>query len=131
MDIRNLTAKDVMTESVVTIRDDSTLEEAAALLTANEISGAPVLDAAGSLLGVVSLTDVARQVGDAGGSAEPLTVRQIMTPVADTVPEDASVPLMARIMVVNHYHRLVVTRQQKPVGIVSSMDLLDLIGKLD
>ena len=64
-----------------------------------------MLDAAGSLLGVISLTDVARTLGSGGGSREALSVRQIMTPIADTVPEDMSVPEMARIMAGNRHHR--------------------------
>ena len=128
--MKSQTAKDVMSATVLTVRDDMTLRQAADILSRHGISGAPVLDDQGSLLGVVSLSDVARSLGDPADDAgrPELTVRQIMTPIADTVPEDAPVGDIARIMIANKYHRMVVTRQEKPVGIVSSMDLLRLIA---
>ena len=55
----NLTAKDVMNPRVLSVRDDMTLHELATFLTENEISGVPVLDSGGKLVGVVSLTDIA------------------------------------------------------------------------
>lgn len=131
--MKSLTAKDVMSETVLTVRDDLKLSQVAEILAENEISGAPVLDDEGSLLGVVSLRDVARSLEDPAdrGAARPeLAVRQIMSPIADTVLEDAPVPDIARVMVANKYHRMVVTRREQPVGIVSSMDLLRLIAEL-
>lgn len=126
-----LTARDVMSGPVVAVREDLTLAQVSSRLTEAGISGAPVVDAAGSLLGVVSLADLARTMGEGRGTESPeLTVRRIMTPLADTVSEDTTVPEIARIMVANQYHRLVVTRREEPVGIVSSMDLLKLIAEL-
>ncbi len=114
-----------MSETVVTVREDLTLQQVAEVLAENGISGAPVEDDEGTLLGVVSVTDVNRSL------SEPrLAVRQIMTPIADTVSEETAVPEIARIMVASDYHRMVVTRREKPVGIVSSMDLLKLIADL-
>ncbi len=123
--MKTLTARDVMSEGVVTVRDDLTLRQVADLLAENEISGAPVEDDEGSLLGVVSVTDVNRSAAEPG-----LPVRRIMTPIADTVTEETPVPEIARMMVAHHYHRMVVTRRERPVGIVSSMDLLKLIADL-
>ena len=131
--MKSLTAKDVMSATVLTVRDDLKLSRVAEVLAENEISGAPVLDDQGSLLGVVSLRDVARSMDDPagdGGARPELSVRQIMTPIADTVPESMPVPEIAQIMVANGYHRMVVTRREQPVGIVSSMDLLRLIAEL-
>ncbi len=125
-----LTARDVMSGPVLSVREDLSLKEVSSRLSEAGISGAPVVDAAGSLLGVVSLADLARTVGEGGEGADGLTVRRIMTPIADTVSEDTPVPEIARIMLDNQYHRLVVTRRQEPVGIVSSMDLLKLIAEL-
>ncbi len=120
--MKALIARDVMSATVVTVRDDLTLEQVAGILAENEISGAPVEDDEGTLLGVVSVTDVNRS------AAEPsLLVRQIMTPIADTVTEETPVPEIARLMVAHHYHRVVVTRRERPVGIVSSIDLLKLL----
>jgi len=131
--LETATAKDVMTETVVSVREDLSLEEVSALLTEHEISGAPVIDTAGSLLGVVSRADVVRTLGstpEPAAGARALTVRKIMTPMADAVDETTSVPEIARLMTANHYHRVVVTRQEKTVGIVSAMDVLRLVAEL-
>ena len=53
-------AKEVMNPDVITVRDDMTVQEVAAFLTENQISGAPVEDGEGRLVGVVSYADIAR-----------------------------------------------------------------------
>ena len=55
----NLTAKDVMNEDVLYAREDMTVRELAAFLAENQITGAPVLDAGGRMVGVVSVMDIA------------------------------------------------------------------------
>ena len=57
--MRKLSAADVMNTRVLTVRPDMTARELAGFLVENQISGAPVLDAHGKLVGVVSLTDIA------------------------------------------------------------------------
>ncbi len=60
---------------------------------------------------------------------EPVTTaRDVMTPAVQQVPASASVAEVARLMVEQHVHRLVVTEGKEPVGIVTSMDLLKLIA---
>ena len=55
-----LTVRDVMSAPVVTVSPDITVRQLARLLADEEISGAPVVDGNGTLLGVVSATDVVR-----------------------------------------------------------------------
>ena len=50
-----------MTKNPVSIRDDATIQSAAAFLIEKEISGAPVIDDAGRAVGVLSHTDIVRQ----------------------------------------------------------------------
>src|SRR4051812_18768908 len=57
--MRPITASDLMNPRVLTVRQDMGLSELANFLVANEISGAPVEDGSGKLVGVVSLTDIA------------------------------------------------------------------------
>ena len=56
--------RDIMSREVITVRDDMTLQEVATFLTENQISGAPVEDAERRLVGVVSLSDVARATSE-------------------------------------------------------------------
>src|SRR4051812_40350179 len=58
--IVEMTAKDLMTRNVAALSPLTTVGEAARLLTEQRISGAPVVDGKGNLLGVVSQTDLVR-----------------------------------------------------------------------
>jgi CBS domain-containing protein len=145
-------ARDVMVSPVLTIREDSTVPELATFLTENSISGAPVLDARGKLVGVVSVTDIAEDetssslrpesgfhthgwegrlnredLSDLRISDGARQVRDIMTPTFFTIPDDTPVPEIAKTMVAGRIHRLLVTRKSQIVGIVSALDLLKLL----
>ena len=135
-------ARDVMMSPVLSVREDHTVHELVTFLTANSISGAPVLDARGKLVGVVSVADIAedetpvsrrprsgshghgpkRRVG--GGARH---VSDIMTPTFFTVPDDTPACEIAKTMVAGRIHRLLVTRDGQIVGIVSALDLLKLL----
>jgi CBS domain-containing protein len=54
-------------------------------------------------------------------------VRDIMTPMVFAVAEDASVQEAADMMVKGRIHRLIVTRDSRIAGIVTALDLLDLL----
>ena len=153
-----LTAKDVMTRRVLTVRVDLTVRELADFLVENQISGAPVVDPDGHLVGVVSLTDLAQNdvdrpdvVGDRSSpttamrdweermnpedlralhiESDDLLVRDIMTPTVYTVPEETPVAKIARTMVAGRIHRLLVTNGPRVVGIVTSLDLVGLLAR--
>jgi predicted transcriptional regulator len=149
--------KDVMNPDVMTVADEMTTGELARYLTEREISGAPVVDNQGHLIGVVSMTDIGRYMAEPSDlestrgsefyrdSADEVTledfgqryieqsaatVRDVMTPVVHQVPANATVAEAARVMVREHIHRLVVTQGRQPVGIITSMDLLRVVGEL-
>ena len=150
------TVKDLMNPDVMTVADEMTTDELARYLIEREISGAPVVDSQGHLIGVVSMTDIGRNMAepsDFESSRSPgfyrdvapeltleeagegyvedraVTVRDVMTPVIHQVPITASVPEAARVMVDHHIHRLVVTQGKQPVGIITSMDVLKMVAE--
>ncbi len=132
--MRPITAEDLMNPTVLTVRDDLTLEELAAFLLDNEITGAPVEDRSGKLIGVVSVVDIARvtsqeEADDETGASRLFRrrVASIMTPEVYSVSEDATVSEIAATMIDNHLHRLLVMSDGQPVGIISSSDLLGLL----
>ena len=149
--------KDLMNPHIITVADEMTTDELARFLVEREISGAPVADYQGHLVGVVSMTDIGRNVAepvepastrDVSGDRDDVmdltledrgprdrgdwavTVRDVMTPVIHQVPITASVADVARIMVEQHIHRLVVTEGKDPVGIITSTDLLEVVAGL-
>ena len=68
--MKNLTAHDIMTTDVLTVHEQMSAAEAARFLTENEISGAPVLSGEGTVIGVISLSDLARAVGNGGDAMD-------------------------------------------------------------
>lgn len=62
--MNRIPVREIMSREVVMVRDDMTLQEVATFLTENQISGAPVEDTEGRLVGVVSLSDVARATAE-------------------------------------------------------------------
>lgn len=56
-----LTAKDIMTRNVITVKPGTSIEELSSLLVKHGISGAPVLDDSGALYGIVTENDLIRQ----------------------------------------------------------------------
>ena len=148
--------KDLMNPDVMTVADEMTTDELARYLIEREISGAPVVDSQGHLIGVVSMTDIGRNMADASDvessrsssfyrdiaadftledpgeryiEERATTVRDVMTPVIYQVTVTASVAEAARIMVDQHIHRLVVTQGKEPVGIITSMDVLKMVAE--
>lgn len=156
--MKSLVAKDILNTDVITVLEDMTVHELAALFTEKMISGAPVVNADGKVIGVVSLSDIVRsdqrrseiihsvappnsylqEWGDTFDSNEMqelhleiddgLAVRDIMTPFAFQVQETTSVQEMADIMISGRIHRLIVTRDERMVGIVTSLDMLKIIA---
>jgi predicted transcriptional regulator len=147
--------KDLMNPDIMTVADEMTTDELARYLIEREISGAPVVDSQGHLIGVVSMTDIGRNmaepsdvessrssgfyrdlaadvmedIGERYVEERAVTVRDVMTPVIHQVPVTASVAEAARIMVDQHIHRLVVTQGKEPVGIITSMDVLKMVAE--
>ncbi|HSA60296.1 MAG TPA: CBS domain-containing protein [bacterium] len=149
-------AADIMSREIEMVPEDMTVSDLATFLTDKEISGAPVVDKAGQLVGVVSTTDIVRCEADRTGSegtSEPpaffltsqwrgmnredyggltirdegLLVRNIMTPTVFTVTLETPIQQIARTMVAGRIHRLLVTEKEKVVGIITSLDLLKLL----
>jgi CBS domain-containing protein len=155
--MKSLTAKDIMTQEVLAARADWSLDRLAEFFADNNISGAPVIDKNETLIGVVSLTDMARhesfssagigkgdvhefyyQELDSQYEREELatlrirtesvtTVCDIMTPMLFAVDEETVVREVADTMVRGHIHRVLVTRDKKVTGIVTALDMLKIV----
>jgi CBS domain-containing protein len=124
--IAGLTAADLMSRDLVALPQDLPMPKAAELLARRGVSGAPVLDAAGRCVGVLSATDFFDDVAAGGSGGVPAdTVAEHMT--ADPVMAPAATPVrdLARMMLDADIHRvIIVDTERRPVGIVSSTDLL-------
>lgn len=117
----NARVHDLMTSSVVTTQPHVPVGHVRTLLERNHIGAVPVVDGEGRPVGIVSAADL---VG-AGNDASP--VSSLMTEKVYTVPQYDEVSVAARVMRNHHIHRVVVTHEQKVVGMLSSFDLLKLV----
>jgi CBS domain-containing protein len=122
------TVADLMTPDPVLVNESATVDEAVRLLEENEVSGLPVVDADGLLLGVISQTDIvrARAVGHLWQRWPGLRVRHLMHSPALTADRQMTMEEAAQLMERAHVHRLVVVDddQLRPIGVISTTDLV-------
>ncbi len=111
---------DVMTKKVITIKEDQSKEQAARLLAHHHISGLPVIDKNGVLVGVVTEYDVIAKDGT--------TVGAIMTRGIISVTPETDLDAASHILVHEHIRRLPVLDQGKLVGIVSRGDVVRIVA---
>lgn len=139
--------KDIMTTRVITVSKDTPYKEMAGLLRKHRISAFPVLDDDGTVIGVVSETDLlARQVADADrtrrlpallhhkklAQAGELTAADLMTSPAVTVSPGGTVRGAARLMYLHRIRRLPVTDAAGQLaGIISRADVLSVFRRPD
>jgi CBS domain-containing protein len=146
-----LTAKDIMPDLLVTVLGDATLDDAAGLMLQMDIGSLLVVDARGKLIGILTDTDfgVGPAPGPAGEPADPQVlghrlldripveqiyrvaasrrVRDVMSAPVVTVSEDDVIETVLARMFQNRVRHLPVVRGDRPVGMVSSRDLLQLV----
>ena len=152
------TAADVMKSPVLSLDAETVLSDAAAWMSDNEISGAPILDHQERPVGVVSLFDIVTYLSGmdvpGGGfyrysypkfaeggdgwekgweEVEPDTLKntpvsEIMTTEILTVSEETPIPEVARMMSRRHIHRLFVTRDGALTGVISTMDIMGALS---
>ena len=142
-------ARDIMSPEPVCVTPSTSIRELARVFEENEISGAPVIDQEGRVIGVVSKTDLIRRcaegtdeippaylfevLSDQGSEdafseavAEPLVcVEDFMTEDPVTVPPGAPAAFVAKKMVDHRIHRIIVVDGERfPLGIITTLDLL-------
>ena len=174
-----LSVQDIMRTDVVTVRADDSARSLARVLSDSEISGVPVLDVGGQVVGVASATDLVRlaaeerdvnlsavtlspisrrgaELDDEEVEADPygfflpedsplqghellehfpettfdtVSVRDVMTPVAFSVPPEMPVPELCEFLVRGRIHRALVLDDGQLLGIVTSQDVLQAVAE--
>lgn len=120
---------ELMWTPVESIEPDALVGEAVRIMAESHVSGLPVLDARGRLLGVISATDVLRAASETedAQAREQLfgetTVRELMSPQPLTIPPDAEVKQAAQQMLYFDIHRLFVERNGVVAGVISQSDI--------
>jgi CBS domain-containing protein len=140
-------AENLMSRDVIAVPIGMSLRGAAQLLSRARVSGAPVVDARGRCVGVVSTSDFLKLARDDSGCGSGPScvcsewqlmelseipedgVEHYMTANPITVRADMALPEIARTMHEAHIHRVfVVDEEHRPLGVISSTDLLAAIA---
>jgi len=148
-----LTAKDIMTKDVITVRPDTSIEALSSLLVKYEISGVPVVDDSGELYGIVTDNDLisrnkrlhiptvvsfldAAIYLESSKKFEQEVRRLTATRVGDicirkviTIGEDTTVVDIATIMSEKKVHLLPVVKAGKLAGIVGKRDMVKAVAR--
>ena len=148
-----LTAKDIMTKDVVTVTPDTSIEALAALLVDNRISGAPVVDANGSIYGIVTENDLisrnkrlhiptvvsfldaaiylesSKKFSDEVKRLTATKVGDICAKKVVTITEEATLTDIATLMDEKKVHILPVVKAGKVVGIVGKRDVVRAVAQ--
>ena len=142
---RSLTARDIMTGDVICVRRETPLHEVAGIMGSRGISGVPVVDSGGTVVGVISETNFLVRMGAIGpknfmsvvatclkakgGITLPIqaqTAEDIMSSPAITVTEQATYREITRLFIEKAINRApVVDQEGHLVGIVSRADILE------
>ncbi len=142
-------AKDIMTTDVTTVNPDMAVADIAQVLMDKKISGVPVVDAAGTTVGMVSEGDLMHQVGLAGEARRSWWLRLVSTPEQDakdfvkshgrragdimtadvvSITEETSTAEIAGLLEERRIKRVPVLRDGALVGIVSRGNLLHALA---
>jgi CBS domain-containing protein len=143
-----LTARDIMSRDIITVTEESTIKELAKILTNNQISGVPVIDDSGKLVGVVTESDLIFQtkkvhiptvitildsvfylenpdkMGDEMKKMAGSKVKDILTSSPVTVTEETPLDEIATIMSEKNFHTLPVVNKDTLVGVIGKKDII-------
>jgi len=152
------TARDVMNSEVLSVSPEEPLLQVHRLFVDEEITGAPVVDQDGRVLGVISSADLLRAVAEdhEAASASPtyfrellefsgpdwgstpedfqdrlaqLTAADAMTEQVISVEPDAPLSEVARLLRFHRVHRVLVEEEGRLAGIITTFDLIGLLEK--
>lgn len=126
---------DYMTQNLITFRTDQSILEVMELFTKHNISGGPVLDDNGFLVGIISEADCMKQISESRYFNQPIldkSVEKFMTKEVETIPpHDISIFDAAGIFDKHNRRRLPVMRDDILVGQISRKDIVVAALKLN
>lgn len=151
--MKRVVAREIMTSPVITATPETPFREIAMLMLHHRVSGLPVVDDSGRLLGIISEADLIRKeeqplpqptiVGWHGRSlwlerlvdrhqkATGMTARDLMTENVVTATEETKAHELAHLMLARGVNRIPIVREGRVVGIVTRADILKVFVRTD
>src|SRR6266852_5896028 len=117
-------ARDIMTRNVYTTSAEASVQEVAQLLSRKNISGVPVIDKDGKMIGIVTEADIIGKV-----DREGLRAADIMSPEIIAVDEETRVGEIAMLLTEHRIKRVPVVQHGKLVGIVCRADIVHAVAQ--
>lgn len=138
MNSRTITAADIMSERVATISEDTLVRDAAHLMLRDRVSGLPVADKTGNIVGMLTATDLFTLVDKAIGSGhydfythlfreKELRTAEIMSRDVHSVTPETKLDELIRITLTKQIHTFPVLKDNKLVGVIGRHDILNAI----
>ncbi len=149
------TAGDIMTQTIISVKENTSLNDLVGIFIENKISCAPVINKKKQLIGIVTKSDILSyfmeidlhisikhdlndilesNIKNSDLEIPPetdLKVKNIMTANPITVFENTTIETVAKIMLDNNIHRLIVEKDGYTVGIISTRNLLYHLAGID
>jgi CBS domain-containing protein len=125
---------ELMQTDVQSVAPDAPVADAALTMADAHVSGLPVVDRSGRLVGVISTTDViaAEEESEAPESRVAVfnetSVRDLMTPKAVTIRPEATIKEAAQLLLYADVHRLFVVDGDRLVGVISTTDIVRVVA---
>lgn len=142
--------KDIMSQPVITAREDASLEEVARLMLQHDIGAVPIVDDRGRLVGIITESDFTGKergfpfsvyrapqvfgewitpegIERIFAAARSRKAKEIMSAPVVTAREDEPVSAVVERMIQYNLHRIPVVRDSVPVGMITRHDLLKLM----
>ncbi len=118
-----------MDTSVPTLSPETQIMAAVDFLLHHKVTGAPVVDSSGRLVGIITETDLLKLLteGAQGEPAAEATVAEFMTTNVITVPPAVDIYYVAGMFIANKFRRLPVVEDGKIVGAITRYDLLRVV----
>jgi CBS domain-containing protein len=127
----NATTQDYMTRDLVTFTPDMGIHDAIKALLGAEVSGGPVLDDAGEIVGMLSIKDCLAIAFEASYHQEPGgKVAEFMSSDVETIEARTDIVEVADIFLKSRYRRFPVVEGGRLVGQISRYDVLKALGNL-
>jgi len=120
-----LKAKDVMTKEVITIDPEVGLAETISRLVNNKISGMPVCDKEGKVVGMISEKDILNFIFS--GNINHTKVKEAMSTHIISFPPDAEIDKIALVMGEKQIRRVPILENGKLVGVVSRRSIIRMV----
>ena len=121
-----------MDTSVPALSPETQIMAAVDFLLRHHVTGAPVVDSNGTLVGIITETDLLRLLteGDQGEPAAEATVAEFMTTNVITVPPSVDIYYVAGMFLANKFRRLPIVKDGKIIGAITRYDLLRVVRSL-